>query len=678
MSNEYEQYQEQLESHLLYMAEASQKAAVNAKNMAKQTQELSSNLGQTVEEIQRTDKLTRVDLKLKTKNLNKGLAGVIQNIGEFNNALANDIMYGLDLSGNSFTGYLKNNKVEEIATNWSNQTLDLSEQFKESLGDSFNKVKRTTFKNADLMSEIARLQEEKTNATSDEKKVIEEQIKVLQGAKTQQEEALKLSLAEVANSTDKFTNFSNGFKKLTFGAVDIGGSLDAGMEWVNAIKDVGAGFAAGASVVKNKLGNLFGFDMGPDIKPKTPEEETKEDITLLGKASKHLTLSFEKMREHMWGVAEAHEEEREAKEENLDLLDKENKKRQKSIFGLGGLAAGLLFLVAMFTAWKNDNWGAIASGLKYAIEKATEKLAQWGDDLAKMATAAGEKLTGALSSLSGKITGSKLYTKIFGSADDAAKPGLLGKVTNAVKNTASKGLDLVKNSAVGKTVSNVVSGAKQIGGAIAEKSSKVMSYIGKGSKLLLRGLPIIGAVIEGTVDWMKVDADYKKAKTLYEMGQLMVPEDPENPDSDTRPMNETEWADFEKAVKAAKAGSFGRAIGSIAGQSAAAAMSLFSGGLAGAAVGVTMSMGGAHYGDKLATAMYGGDEAYQAVQARLRGGGSAINTPVEEIQAGREELAASAQSQTNNNINNVVSEVNTSNFNSGGQYHFKDGATVNI
>lgn len=655
---------------------ASQKAAENAKNMAEQTQELSSNLGETVEEIQRTDKLTRVDLKLKTKNLNKGLAGVIQNIGEFNNALANDIMYGLDLSGNSFTGYLKNNKVEEIATNWSNQTLDLSEQFKQSLGKSFNKVKQTTFKNADLMSEIARLQEEKNNATSSEKKIIEKQIKVLQGAKTEQEEAFKLSLAEVANSTDKFTNFSNGFKKLTFGVVDIGGSLDAGMEWVNAIKDVGAGFAAGASVVKNKLGNLFGFDMGPDIKPKTPEEETKEDITGLGKASKNLTLAFERMRDHFWGASETIEEEQEKREENLDLLEKENKKRQKSILGLGGLTAGLLFLATMFTAWKNDNWGAIGAGLKYAIKKATEKLAQWGDDLAKMATTAGEKLTGALSSLSSKITGSKLYTKIFGAADDVAKPGLLSTVGGAIKNTASKAADVVKNSAVGKTVSNVVSGAKQMGSNISSKASKAFSYISKGAKFLTNKLPLIGAIAEGYFDLKRINEDYKQAKTLYEMGQLMVPEDPDNPDSGTRPMNSTEWDEFEEAISAAKAGSFGRTLGSITGQAAAAALSLFSGGLAYAAGGVALSMGGSYYGDKLATSFAGGDEAYQAVQDQLSGGGSTINTPVEEIQAGREELYASGQSQTNNNINNVVSEVNTSNYNSGGRYHFKDGETV--
>lgn len=665
------------EASLMHMAQESKKQLELQKKIA-------DNMQANNEELERTDKLTRVDLKLKTKNLRKGLAGVIQNIGEFNNSLANDIMYGLDLTGNSFTGFLKNRKVEEIATSWSNQTLDLSEQFKKELGDSFSTIKQTTFKNADLMKEIAKLQAQKANANKEEKENIEKRIKVLQDAKTDQEESLKLALAETANSTDTFTNFSNGFKKLTFGIVDIGGALDAGMEWVNAIKDVGGGLKAGLSFINEKFDGLFGLDKFQPVK--TPEEQAKDELKDLGKEAKKLGETLKSTNETMVLASELDQIELEKKEENLELLDEENKQREKSHVGwkgliryLGIILPLLAFVGTIFAAWKNENFGAIGSALRVALEKTTEKIGQWGDDLAKWGAKAGEKFTGVIDDLGSKITNSKLYTKIFGAADDVAKPGLLSRVGGAIKNTATKAAQTIASSPVGQAVGNVVTKAKEMGTAVVDKGSKWMGNLAKAGKWLVKKAPIIGAIAEGYFDLKRINEDYKQAKTLYEMGELMVPEDPENPDSAVRPMNSSEWADFEKAISAAKTGSFGRTIGAITGQAAAAALGLFSGGLGLAAGGVALSMGGSYLGDKLATSLAGGDEAYQAVQNQLRGN-QAISTPVEEIQAQtneRDELYASGQSgQTNNNINNVVSEVNTSNFNSGGQYLFKDAEKV--
>jgi hypothetical protein len=706
-----------------------------------------------LDEVKKADKTTRVDLKLKTKDLSKGLQNIVQKIGDFNNSLANDIMYGLDLSGNSFTGMLKNKKVESIATKWSKQTNDLSEDLSKALGRN----EKYQVKNQDVLKEIAELQD-KDDAVSKEK------VKLLKKIKNSSEESLKIALAESANSTDTFTNFNNGLKKLTMGFVDIGSTLDAVFEFKNAVEDVAKGFyAAGAKLLSpltktistifnglsnfatnlskmimdtkfmqavsekfgkikdsisafvGKIGNAISLPfkvMGNMIKgafskmgdfispftdmfkdPKKRKEEQKGAFVgplqqiqaIQSKAVNAVIPSKDPYKEDsalqdatinatgdviinsdgstVFGkssrIDELEEEMFESLNKQLEQMEEEEEQRKKVKAGMVTLIGLLAFLGTMFLAWKNENFGALASGLKYVINTAKDKFVSFADDIGSKLSALGPKMTQWFDDFGAKITQSGWFTKLMGTADN---PSLISRGMSAVGNFARGVGERVANSSVGQFV-------QRTAGTVSDYASRGMQAVrnaggalAKAGGWLTRRLPIIGAIIEGVVDYRKIDADYEKAKVLYEQGQLMV-EDPVD-SGNQRPMNASEWGEFEDAIRAAKAGSFGRAIGSISGQALAATLGLFSGGLGAAALGVGLSMGGSALGDSMATSMFGGQEAYDQM---LANNNLNRDTTAEDVSASTNELNNMAASGGQSNVNVSTVQQNTNNdYSTGG------------
>lgn len=294
----------------------------------------------------------------------------------------------------------------------------------------------------------------------------------------------------------------------------------------------------------------------------------------------------------------------EAIDENAEALGKTRDKEDKGRKGLlGGFNKFTLMLIAIvgiimavIAGFKFEAFAGIAQMAKGFIDEGVRivgnmatKIGSAIDDMGAKMAAGAKKLGGffddAIKSLTKLIPGMKTPPKTPGAKTPSVKPDP-SKAQTAVKNVVSSGDDLAKGA--------------QAGTNVLQKSGQVVA---SGAKQLAKRLPLVGALLEGGLDAKDNAESYKALKQAYETQDPIV----DTADGGKRPISPEEWDTIEKQYQATKAGSVGKATGSLAAGSAVAATAaplLAFGPLGWLAYGTAVigaSIVGGMAGDKVAT-----------------------------------------------------------------------------
>jgi len=258
----------------------------------------------------------------------------------------------------------------------------------------------------------------------------------------------------------------------------------------------------------------------------------------------------------------------EAIDENAEALgktrDKEDKGRKGLLGGFNKFSLMLIAIVgiimAVIAGFKFEAFAGIAQMAKGFIDEGVRivgniatKIGSAIDDIgAKMAAGAkklGSFFDDAIRSVTKFIPGMKTPPKTPGAKNPTIKPDP-SKAQTAVKNVVSSGDDLAKGA---KASTNVLAKTGQVAA--------------KGAQQLAKRLPLVGALLEGGLDAKDNAESYKALKQAYETQDPIV----DTADGGKRPISPEEWDTIEKQYQATKAGSVGKATGSLAAGSAVAA-----------------------------------------------------------------------------------------------------------
>lgn len=394
-------------------------------------------------------------------------------------------------------------------------------------------------------------------------------------------------------------DIKSGFNKLGQGLGVLGPIVSVAKDLFEKVTGVLQIVKGVGSLIVNSIGGAFNFVKGLFG---SNEEKAKEENT-------------EATEEHTEATVEATE----AMHENIKLLgkagDDETKERNKMTKGFNKFNMGLVLVIAAIMAILF----AINNNLFGALGRIAKDIATKGGEIGRAIKNGIDDSVKAI-----KDGATKLRDKFAKTADDVAK-GLqkrFPQATEKVKAAATKVKDVVKGgiekgksffqrvgsgikNAAGGVIDKVKTGVK----TVAEKASKAGSVIKGAGKALIKRLPLVGALVEGGIDANDNAKMFAAIKEAYENNAPIVPVDPNNPESGTRPLTEEEFKEQEQIYKASIAGSTGKAAGSFGGAAGGAALGAsigsvipvvgtIAGGIIGAVIGGWF---GGKAGDKAAT-----------------------------------------------------------------------------
>lgn len=411
-------------------------------------------------------------------------------------------------------------------------------------------------------------------------------------------DSLSEKMSSIGDTFSKMggSDIKDGFDKLSSGLGFLGPFVTIAKDIIEKITGVfqivkGVGKLIGNAIggvvggVKNIAGNVFGIE--------SSDEDAGED-------------NKQAIEDHTEAVVNATEEIKGASKEEGAERKKFNKGLNKFNMTIPLIIAAI---VAVIFAFKNNMFAA---------------LGQIAKDIATRIGSVGQAIKSGVDNSVKAISdgATKLKDKFAKSADDVAK-GLKARfpqATDKVKDAVTKTKDVVKGGLekgknffqrVGSGIKNATGGAvdklKSGTKAVAEKAGKAGSVVKGAAKLAFKGLPLIGAVVEGSLDYNDNRKRFNVIKEAYENEVPIVPVDPNNPDAGKRPITKEEFEEQEQIFNASKVGSAGRGAGALGGAVAGAAagsaipiVGTIAGGVIGAVIGGWL---GGREGDKIGTAL---------------------------------------------------------------------------